>query len=192
MKFKIIAVILIIAILGVGAYFLLIHTDNFNSELKTFYVKYEDRHLSTESEAVYLNGSTQRFDVVYTFDFLSKEQKGYSVKIVPNTKNDAEFTVNDRYYLLSAVSDLTAAFDITLEDGYFTLDIPKVFNIKTVLERLYEGSAVEVDERYVKSDEAFYTLIISSSGGDYKVFVDFGIADGKVKGVSLDYTRIEF
>ena len=191
--FKILSFIIIIAILGVGVWFLLKHTDNFSSDFTTFYVEYENHHLAAESDTVYLINSTHRFDIVYTFDFLDKEQKGYSVKVIPNANaEDLDYVIDGRYYLFKGLSDITAAFDIELNETYFTLKIPKKFSVKTVLDRIYPDKTVEIDETYIVSDAPYYTLIITSNDGTKQYIVNFGTVDGKVKGVSLDITRIEF
>ena len=191
-KLRIFIFILIIAILGVGAYFVMIHTDNLSSDFSTFYVEYDGHHLAQSSDAIYEKGSVQRFDVKYTFDFLSKEQKGYSVKIVPNGKAEtAEYVIDGKYYAFSGLSDITSAFDMELNDSYFTLSIPKDFTIKTVLDKIYPNKTVEVNGDYDISEEKFYTLIISSYDGAISYSVNFGIAV-KVRGVTLDITRIEF
>lgn len=184
--------ILIIAIIGGGAYFLLIHTDNFSSDFSTFYVEYNRAHLPQTSDVIYEKGSVQRFDVKYTFDFINKEQKGYSVKVVPNANAEtAEYVIDGKYYAFSGLKDITSAFDIELNDSYFTLSIPKDFTIKTVLGKIYPDKTVEVDGDYTDSEEKFYTLIITSYDGAISYSVNFGIAV-KVRGVELDITRIVF
>lgn len=186
------AFIIIIAILGVGVYFVMIHTDNFKSDFTTFYVKNDGEHLLQTSDALYEKGSVQRFDVKYTFDFLDKEQKGYSVKIVPNGgAENVEYRIDNKYYLFSALDDLTAAFDIELNDSYFTLSIPQDFTVKKVLERLYKDKTVEIDGYYNESGEKYYTLMITSYDGKISYSVNFGIAV-HVRGVALDIIRIEF
>lgn len=185
--------IIIIAILGVGVYFVLKHTDNLSSEFKTFYVEYDNHHLAAESDDFYCWGGTYRFDIVYPFDFLIEEQKGYTVNIVPNSKADkAEYVIDDRNYLFSGLSDITAAFKIDLNDSFFTLTVPRGFNIKTVLETIYPDKTITIDEAFLNSDAAFYTLIITSYDGTQQCRVNFGIVDGFVKGVTLDITEIVF
>ena len=191
--FKFLTILLIVSILGVGVFFLLKHTDNFSSDLKTFYVEYENHHLATESDTVYCQRATYRFDIVYPFNFLNKEQKGYSVKVVPNVKAEtAEYVIDGNFYSFTEIRDVTKAFNIRCEETYFTLSIPKDFTIKNVLETIYPDKTIEIDDEYLTSDEPFYTLIITSYDGSKQCNINFGIVDGLVKDVTLDITRIEF
>lgn len=183
--------ILIVVLLGIGTFFILKHTDNCSSEFTTFYVEYDSAHLPKTSDAIYEKGSVQRFDIKYTFDFLDKEQKGYSVKIVPNGKaENVEYRIDNKYYLFGALDDLTAAFDIELNENYFTLSIPQDFTVKKVLEKLYKDKTIEIDGDYDETEGKFYTLIITSYDGAISYSVNFGIS--KIRGVSLNITRIEF
>lgn len=189
--FRIFLVLILLAVVG-GGFFVYKHTDGCNSEFKTFYVEYNGGHLLQASDALYEKGSEQRFDVKYTFDFIDKEQTGYNVKIVPNGNAESiEYQIDNRYYLFSALDDLTAAFDIELNDSYFTLSIPQDFTVRKVIETLYKGKTVDIDGDYDESGEKYYTLIITSYDGKISYSVNFGIAV-HVRGVALDITKIEF
>ena len=185
--------ILLIAIAG-GTWFIYDNTDGCSTEFKTFYVEYAEHHLPEESSEIYFQGVDYRFNVVYPLSFVDKDQKGYTVKIFPNSDaEDVVYNIDDRYYSFNKLNEITSAFDIKLEDSYFTLSIPQGFNIGTVLSRLYPDKTVELDEEeYLESDEPFYTMIISSYDGENQCTVHFGIIDGLVKGVSLNTKRVEF
>ena len=190
--FRIFLVLILLAVVGSG-FFIYKHTDGCNSEFKTFYVEYNGHHLPAESSDIYSQNMEYKFDIVYPFGFIDKEQKGYDVKVIPNANAEAVlYVIDDRYYSFRDLNDITSAFKITKEDDSFTLSIPKDFTIKTVLEKIYPDKTIEIDEEYLNYDEAFYTLIISSYNGANQYTVNFGIVDGLVKGVSLDITKIEF
>ena len=184
-------VILIVGVLGLGVYFVLIHTDNLNSDFKTFYVEYEGHHLDLENEHKDNVGTTHRFKIVYPLGVIAKEQKGYSVCIVPNVNVDSvEYIIDGKWYYFGALSDITAAFDVTCEEDSFTLTIPKDFTIKTVLDTLYPDKTVAVDDKYIDSDELFYTIVITSYDKSAQYIVNFGVVQIYVKDVDLDITRI--
>ena len=188
--FRIFLVLILLAV-GAGGFFIYKHTDGCNSGFKTFYVEYEGHHLDLENEHKYNVGTTHRFNIVYPLDVISKEQKGYSVCIVPNVNVDSvEYKVDGRWNILSGVSDITAAFDLTCEEDSFTLTIPKDFNVKTVLDKTYPDKTVEVDDKYIDSDEPFYMIVITSYDNSTQYIVNFGVVQIYVKDVDLNITRI--
>ena len=194
-KLRIFIFILIIAILGAGVYFVSIHTNNFKNNFTTFYVECDGERLESDSNLEFKDDSYHQFKVVYPFDVLSKETTDYSVNIVPYTKGETvEYTIGGRVYLFSALGqDLTSAFDITYEEDGFTLNIKKYFSIKSVLDKTYSDKTVEVSQKYIESNAAMYTLIITSYDGSAQYKLNFGVSNRQredVRDVELDIIRI--
>lgn len=86
----ILILMVIVATIGVFAYF----TNGFTSDFKTFYVSINGKDVMTSQGGfVATTKEPLAVDVKYTFGALNKdENKGYSVKIVPNKIENSDFT----------------------------------------------------------------------------------------------------
>ncbi len=139
----------------------------------------------------YDNG-TYRYDVKYTFDSPDSEPKDYTVKIVPNTDIDFEYTVDDKVYKYSKIKDLSTAFYLTKQPTYFEFTIIENMSIESIISTQYSGKTVEVDVAALQNSLYPYKLVISSYNESVTYNISFGIPGVKVTSVVLDKTSIVY
>ena len=171
--------LVVVGITGVIAHF----TNGFTGDFKTFYVTVNGKDVMTSASG-YEISETQplEVDVKYTFDLLTKETNGYSVKVIPNNVEgkNFDFTVDGETYSFFAEKDLTAGFYIAKSEKSFTIT-PKSGTVTEMLKKIYAGKAVSDCEPYVYED--MFTLVITSMSGESVVKLNF-----KITGVAQDVT----
>ncbi|MCM1368206.1 MAG: hypothetical protein NC184_05320 [Roseburia sp.] len=168
------------------------YTNGFNEDFKTFYIEYDGEQILTgENKMTYENG-TYRYDVKYTFDTDDAEPKDYTVKIVPNTDKDFEYTVDEKVYKYSKISDLSTAFNLTKQPTYFEFTVTENMNIQSVIATQYPGKTVEIDKSAMQNNPYPFKLVISSYSGSVTYNILFGIPGAKVTSVVFDKTSIVF
>ncbi|MBE5737372.1 MAG: hypothetical protein E7348_03130 [Clostridiales bacterium] len=183
--------LLLVIVLAVG--FVYRYTNGFNEDFKTFYIEYNgERILTSNSEMVLGIGNEHRFDVKYTFGKNTEKNKGYTVKIIPNADKDNsfDFTINGNKYAYYGESELTDAFDITLEESYFVISLPSTMTIESILKDLYPNDEVTVPEEAYSINYPF-TLIIASYNEKVVYNIDFGF-EVMVMGIELSAEEIYF
>ena len=189
---KVIGVILVLALLAGIVAVIYRFTNGFNEDFKTFYVEYDgEQILTTDSELHLVSGNMHRFDVKYTFDTENAEPKDYSVKVVPNTERDFDFTVDGERYLYSKENDLMSAFGLNKQDTYFELVLPEDFTLQYALQSCYPGKEVIVPEEAEQGNPYPYTLVISSYNESVTYNIDLSVGK-EVTGVMLDPEQIIF
>ena len=169
----------VVAAIGVIAHF----TNGFTSDFQTFYVTVNGKDVMGSSGGL-------KVDVKYTFGFANDEQKGYSVKIVPNTSQgeDFNFTVGDETHKFYSEKDLSAGFTIKQSDDSFTI-APKGGTLTDILKAVYPDREISDCEQYGYPD--MFTAVITSYNGEASVQVHF-VIDGTTTGVILDKEVIVF
>lgn len=175
---KIIAIIVVAVVLIFGVGLIYRFTNGFNEDFKTFYVEHDGKQiLSTESTSRLAKGEDHRFDVKYTFDFVNSETRDYSVKVYSNISKDEIFsyTVNGLELPYKNGIDLTAAFEIEKTETYFTVKIPGDASLQSVLQALYAGKTVTVDETIEYKQPYLYTLVVSSYNESVVYYIDFAL-----------------
>jgi len=183
----IIILLVIVAVIGVFAYF----TNGFTSDFKTFYVSVngKDVMISGSGYAISENEPLS-VDVKYTFGAFNKnDTKDYSVKIVPNKIENSDFTytVDGEIKSFQSETDLTAAFEIEKGEKSFTVK-PKGKSLTEVLTAFYGKEVTDCEN---KGYTDMFTIIVTSYNGEASVKLNFTIA-GKVVGVVLDREVIVF
>lgn len=151
---KIIAYVLVILVVTGVIGFIFTFTNGFNESFKTFYIEYEGESiLSNEKKLILERGQEHRFDVKYTFDFNNDKAHGYDVAIYANDNenNSFDFTLDGDVYAFYAEGDITSGFDITMNDTYFTINVPEHATVKDVLEKMYPNSVIEVPEEGINA-----------------------------------------
>ena len=181
----IVILLVIVAVIGVFAYF----TNGFTSDFKTFYVSVNGKDVMTSSsDYVITPQEPLSVDVKYTFAFNQSETKGYSVKIVPNkTDEDFDFSVDGETHFFGDEKDLSNGFIIDKQEKSFTVT-PKGSTPLEILQAIYPESEVSCES---KGYNDMFTLIITSYNGEASVKLNFTVA-GKVTGVSFDREVITF
>ena len=181
----IVILLVIVAVIGVFAYF----TNGFTSDFKTFYVSVNGKDVMTSSSGYVITPQEPlSVDVKYTFAFNQIETKGYSVKIVPNkTDENFDFSVDGETHYFGDEKDLSNGFIIDKQEKSFTVT-PKGSTPLEILQAIYPESEVSCES---KGYNDMFTLIITSYNGEASVKLNFTVA-GKVTGVSFDREVITF
>ena len=183
----ILILMVIVATIGVFAYF----TNGFTSDFKTFYISVNGKDVMTSQGGfVATTKEPLAVDVKYTFGALNKdENKGYSVKIVPNKIENSDFTytVDGESKSFQSETDLTAAFAIDKGEKSFIVK-PKGKSLTEVLTAFYGKEVTDCEN---KGYTDMFTIIVMSYNGEASVKLNFTVA-GKVTGVSFDKEVILF
>ena len=181
----IVILLVIVAVIGVFAYF----TNGFTSDFKTFYVSVNGKDVMTSGSGYVITPQEPlSVDVKYTFAFNQTETKGYSVKIVPNkTDEDFDFSVDGETHYFGDEKDLSNGFIIDKQEKSFTVT-PKGSTPLEILEAIYPESEVSCES---KGYNDMFTLIITSYNGESSVKLNFAL-ERRVTGITFDKEVIEF
>ena len=181
----IVILLVIVAVIGVFAYF----TNGFTSDFKTFYVSVNGKDVMTSSSGYVITPQEPlSVDVKYTFAFYQSETKGYSVKIVPNkTDEDFDFTVDGETHYFGDEKDLSNGFIIDKQEKSFTVT-PKGSTPLEILQAIYSESEVSCES---KGYNDMFTLIITSYNGEASVKLNFAL-ERRVTGITFDKEVILF
>lgn len=181
----IVILLVIVAVIGVFAYF----TNGFTSDFKTFYVSVNGKDVMTSSSGYVITPQEPlSVDVKYTFAFNQSETKGYSVKIVPNkTDEDFDFTVDGETHYFGDEKDLSNGFIIDKQEKSFTVT-PKGSTPLEILQAIYPENEVSCKS---KGYNDMFTLIITSYNGEASVKLNFAL-ERRVTGITFDKEVIQF
>lgn len=181
----IVILLVIVAVIGVFAYF----TNGFTSDFKTFYVSVNGKDVMTSSSGYVITPQEPlSVDVKYTFAFNQTETKGYSVKIVPNkTDEDFDFSVDGETRYFGDEKDLSNGFVIDKQEKSFTVT-PKGSTPLEILQAIYPESEVSCES---KGYNDMFTLIITSYNGESSVKLNFAL-ERRVTGITFDKEVILF
>ncbi len=176
---RIIALVIVLALLGVGIGFIYRYTNGFNEEFKTFYLEFNgEKILQSSNEMNFVKGPDAKFGVKYTFDF-GEEAREYNVKVLPNEEETFEYTVGARslkWRAAAETADLSKAFGLKKDTSSFTLSFPSDMTIETVLRAMYPGQDVTVDAAALEG-KPLYRLEVSSYNGEITYGIDFSVTD---------------
>ena len=181
----IVILLVIVAVIGVFAYF----TNGFTSDFKTFYVSVNGKDVMTSSSGYVITPQEPlSVDVKYTFAFNQSETKGYSVKIVPNkTDEDFDFSVDGKTHFFGDEKDLSNGFIIDKQEKSFTVT-PIGSTPLEILQVIYPESEVSCES---KGYNDMFTLIITSYNGEASVKLNFAL-ERRVTGITFDKEVILF
>lgn len=181
----IVILLVIVAVIGVFAYF----TNGFTSDFKTFYVSVNGKDVMTSGSGYVITPQEPlSVDVKYTFAFNQTETKGYSVKIVPNkTDEDFDFSVDGETHYFGDEKDLSNGFIIDKQEKSFTVT-PKGSTPLEIFEAVYPESEVTCES---KGYNDMFTLIITSYNGESSVKLNFAL-ERRVTGITFDKEVILF
>ena len=183
----ILILMVIVATIGVFAYF----TNGFTSDFKTFYISVNGKDVMTSQGGfVATTKEPLAVDVKYTFGAFNKdENKGYSVKIVPNKIENSDFTytVDGESKSFQSETDISNGFEIIKGEKSFTV-MPKGETIVEVLSAIY---GKEITDCESKGYNDMFTLVVTSYNGEATVKLNFSLTL-KVTGITLDKEVIEF
>ena len=181
----IVILLVIVAVIGVFAYF----TNGFTSDFKTFYVSVNGKDVMTTANGYVITPQDPlSVDVKYTFAFNQSETKGYSVKIVPNkTDENFDFSVDGETHNFGDEKDLSNGFIIEKKEKSFTV-IPKGSTPQEIFQAVYADNEVVCEN---KGYNDMFTLIITSYNGESSVKLNFAL-ERRVTGITFDREVIEF
>lgn len=157
-------VMLIVLLLGVivGAVVLGIKSDGFKNWdfLPNYQPPIADFDVQKDGESVASIGASNdvvQIDVVNGGDF--------NVTVRPKASADFDFMLDGKLHAFAqADGDYNRAFDLKIEDGYFTITVPK--NIVNALNDAYFGHVItDVRCNYVGT---FFEIVVTSQKGDSK------------------------
>ena len=187
----IVYILLILALLG-GIGFVATFTNGFTDSFKSFYVEYNGQSIMSDTQLMLPCGEELKFDAKYVFEDIG--QKGdYKVKIVTNSNSDTTFDylVDGVPYAYLSDKDIIHAFDIKFEDGYFTLTLPQGITLQSVLDKVYEGQEVEIEDNVDERNKCYYAMIVSSYDESVSYRIEFSFNVG-VAGIELDKSEVIF
>lgn len=181
----IVILLVIVAVIGVFAYF----TNGFTSDFKTFYVSVNGKDVMTSQNGYVVTPSEPlKVDVKYTFAFNKNETKGYSVKIVPNkTDEDFDFSVDGETHYFGDEKDLSNGFIIDKQEKFFIVT-PKGSTPLEILQAVYPESEVSCES---KGYNDMFTVIVTSYNGESSVKLNFAL-ERRVTGITFDREVITF
>ena len=159
---KILTVIIVVLVLVAAIVLIFYFTNGGTTDFKTFYVQIDDTRYTRDSEIEFIH-KTIRFETKYVFSSNSADKhKGYNVKIVPHITDETnfDFTVDGKYCSFGMNKDFTSAFDIVREHTGFTVTSP--FDIKSVLEKVYDGQQVELPQDLDATKTIYFNIIVSA------------------------------
>lgn len=182
-------VLIVLALVGVIG-FIAKFTSGFTSDFKTFYVTIDGKDVMAEANHYAIGkNETMKVDVKYTFNSSNSEVNGYSVKIVPNTREDKnfDFFVDGEVHSFYDIEDLSAGFIIEKSENSFTIT-PKG-ELTDILKAVYpEGEVADCSEY---NHHNMFSLVITSYNGASTVTVNFAVLR-EAENVFFDQEAIVF
>lgn len=163
-------------------------TNGFKTDVKTFYVTV-DKTIITDSSGGYIVAENKPLKGSVRNLSTDTEQKGYSLKVVPNKLEgkDFAFTVDGETHTFQAEENLTSGFEITADGEKFSI-VSKGNSVTEILKQIYGDIVSDCDD---KSYKDMFTLLIMSKDGKNEIKLNFSVS-GKVTGVTLDKEVILF
>lgn len=184
---KIIAYVLIVFILIGAIGFLAYNTDGFTGEVTTFSVECDGRQVMKSASGFTMSKDEPMIvKVKYAFE---ENNKGYSIKVVPNSLEgkDFDFKVDGQVYSYQAVNDLTSGFVVEYKEDSFSIKTKG--SLTDILQAVYSNKQIEDCTMY--SYENMFTLIVYSYDEKSSVRLNFSVPE-KVTGIKLDKEAIIF
>lgn len=169
-------IVLIMLILGVIG-FISSLTNGFSTSLATFYVEYNGKKITSETNLLFPAEDDVKIDVKYLLEFAESDTT-YTVEVKPNLKKNFKFKAGGTTYNFVDIDSetLTSAFKITYDKEFFTIDLSDKRTVKDVLDELFIVN-VSVDDLFL--NDYYFTMLIKSSRGD-EVKINFGIDVAKM------------
>ncbi len=163
-------------------------TNGFTTDVKTFYVTV-DKTIVTDASGGYVITETKPLSGVVRNLSTDSNNKGYSLKVVPNKVDgkDFAFSVDGQTHTFQAEENLNAGFNITTDGDKFSIT-PKGSGVTDILKQIYGDTVTSCDD---KSYKDMFTLLVTSKDGKSVVKLNFSVS-GKVTGVTLSETTIIF
>lgn len=182
---KIIAILLVIALLF-GAFMLIRKLSNdFTTDVKTFYLVI-DGDMITDNNVTGLSVLDTDIEVHSVVDAISGKND-FSYKIIRNTSAGSfTFYLDGEKHTLADEKEYTKGFEITKDNGKLHI---KSCSLSTLLNRVFGEGNIELPE--LNNATHYFTLIVSTQDGEQSISINFAVAE-LVNGITLDQTHLEF
>lgn len=182
---KIIAILLVIALLF-GVFMLIRKLSNdFTTDVKTFYLVI-DGEMVTDNNATDLSVLDTDIEVHSVVDAISGKND-FSYQIVRNVSAGSfTFYLDGKKHTFAEEKDYTKGFEIAKDNGKIHI---KSCSLSTVLNRVFGDGNIELPE--LNNASRYFTLIVSSQEGEQSISIDFAVSE-LVNGITLDQTHLEF
>lgn len=192
---KVIAAVLIFLLLVGIIGIVLVFTNGGNEDFKTFYLEKDgEKIFASETADVFYAGSSVTYTVHYTFDAGSKEKRDYIVKILPNEKQNFDYTVDgERTSWKGLGEQASLPFRIDKGEDSFTVTCLTDFEngMKDALELIHPGKDIELPEGF-DGERPYFTLYVASYNEAVKFYIRFSFRAPVGPVVHLDRTEIIF
>ena len=142
-------------------YVVLILTNGFTTDFKSFIVKANSEYITNDTKISMLQGKSSAFEVHYVFDEAVKDT-GFSVDVVVNKDFDFVFDHGVEQDNFSDI-DISSFFTIEMQEKGFVFSM-NTFDIIGVLEKMYIEDTVSVVGGIVVDPHVtpYFTLLVSS------------------------------
>ena len=155
---KALLIVLMVAVFSFGIALFASWYSNGWESLSAIYVKYDG---SAVKKSVTLAANMKAEIFVKSAGFLDRTNN-YTVQILPNSKSGFVYTVNGTEKRFSEIEDLTAAFDLSLKDNSFVINLTDfkgdaASDLLSVLERCH-GVGVDIAIKEELKHEECYII----------------------------------
>ncbi len=176
-----ITLIVALALAGIIA-FIVYYTNNFSTDLTTFYVQYGAQEIRRDKGGMqFEKGIYYTFRCEYPLGFPSSEKgERYKVSVEVNEAGqEIGYKVDSRptkFYPKSP--DIGASFEIAKSENTFTFRIPEETTLESILTKAYEGKEVtEIpDVDFIGKD--YFSLVVKSYDESVTIRIGFGFKTG--------------
>lgn len=177
-----ISLFVILALAG-GIAFIVYFTNNFSTELTTFYVQYGAQEIRRDTGKMQFDkGVYYTFKVNYPLGFPSSEKGDrYKVSVeITEAGKEIECKVDSRLTTLyPKPPDITGSFEIEKSDNSFTFRIPEEITFESILRKAYEGKTVTDIPQVDFTVKDYFYLTVKSYDEKNVIKIGFGFESGK-------------
>lgn len=172
-----ITLIVALALAGVIA-FIVYYTNNFSTDLTTFYVQYGAQELRRDIDGMqFEKGTYYTFRCDYPLGFPSSEKgERFKVSVEANEAGqEIGYKVDSRptkFYPKSP--DVGASFEIAKSENTFTFRIPEETTLESILTRAYEGKEVTEIPEVDFAAKDYFSLVVKSYDESVIIKIGFG------------------
>lgn len=156
--------VLVFGFVGLLVFF----TDNFDTDLKQFYVRCGNDIIVADRDNFSMQMNKKyKFEVGSELEDITGETE-YLVSVIPNITSSTIFTfkVDDTPVEFENVLSLAKGFEINTYDGYFTFKATK--DLQDVLQMYYNGRTLTDVPTYIDSNVSYVALVVQSKkSSDY-------------------------
>ena len=110
----------------------------------------------------------------YTF----KVNKEFNLNVLPNvenTENNFNYSIEGASKQFFAELNLQKGFNIEVKENEFTLTLAPEENVKSVLEKVYEGKTVDVPEDRANSEALLFSIYVTDIENENLYKINFAI-----------------